>query len=106
MTHLPRPVREIAATSVMGGKDGTTPMAVFLGGGQASVYSFDNTTGAGSWDYRNATAGRSPWGKMGRATAGVGQRFAVFAGGNGNCHNIEVIRSFSLNLPSRPCTLT
>ena len=54
------------------------------------MYTFDPATGNGSWVYRNATLGRSPWAKMGRATAGLGERFAVFAGGNGNCHNIEL----------------
>ena len=60
-------------------------MAVFNGGGHHSVFNASATPP--SWTYGNSTPGRSAWSKMGRAT--VGNRYAVFAGGNGNTNTIE-----------------
>lgn len=81
--RLARPVREIAATSVsgVGGE-----LAVFLGGGQSSV--FNASAKPPTWTYRVNLTAPTCWSKMGRAT--VRRRFAVFAGGNGNCPTIEL----------------
>jgi hypothetical protein len=84
VTHLVAPVREISATSIdHNGKQ----LAVFMGGGHTQV--FDAKTAA--WTFRNATPGRSPWAKMGRAT--VAGQWAVFGGGNGNGKTIEIFDS-------------
>ena len=79
--HLAAPVREISGASI---SSGGLEMAVFLGGGHTNVFNAKTA----SWTYGNATAGRSPWAKMGSAT--VGCRYAVFGGGNGNCNAIEI----------------
>ena len=79
--HLAAPVREISGASI---SSGGLEMAVFLGGGHTNVFNAKTA----SWTYGNATAGRSPWAKMGSAT--VGGRYAVFGGGNGNCNAIEI----------------
>ena len=66
-------------------------LAAFLGAGQTTVFNataFDAGGGAG-WTYGNSTAGRSPWAKMGRANAANG-KYGVFAGGNGNNHNVQI----------------
>ena len=75
---LPRPIREGTAI-------GTRHWALFYGGNHVSMYHPQNDT----WKQRNTSAS---WAKM--ASAVIGERFAVFAGGIGcpgnDCDTIEV----------------
>eukprot|EP00040_Diaphanoeca_grandis_P006053 m.35716 g.35716 ORF g.35716 m.35716 type:complete len:423 (-) comp17190_c0_seq2:166-1434(-) len=82
--NLAAPCREISGSGVTGFAG--AQLAVFNGGGHHSVFNASSTPP--TWTYSNNTPGRSPWSKMG--VTSVGDRYAVFGGGNGNNVNIEI----------------